>query len=63
MAKNLYNDPRPSLQTFVAALIRECMSTDPPVALRAELHGSIEALSALVNSGEAVDEWVESTPS
>lgn len=56
LAKNLYTDPRPSLQTFAAGLIRECLSSDPPVASQSQFTYSIETLNQLSQSGKAKDE-------
>src|ERR1700722_837826 len=56
LAKNLYSDPRPSLMNFAAGLIRECLSSDPPVASQNQFPFSIEALSQLAQSGKASGE-------
>nr|GAT52123.1 Not1-domain-containing protein [Mycena chlorophos] len=55
-AKVLYNDPRPSLLTYVAALVRECLSHDPPVASQNQFHFAIEAMGQLSRDGKANDE-------
>ncbi|KAG1789689.1 uncharacterized protein HD556DRAFT_1492343 [Suillus plorans] len=36
LAKNLFTDPRPSLQNFAAGLIRERLSNDPPIASQSQ---------------------------
>lgn len=56
LAKNLFNDPRSSLLNFAAGLIRECLSSDPPVASQSQFTFSIEILSQLAQSGKANDE-------
>lgn len=56
LAKSLFTEPRPSLLNFAAALIRECLSSDPPVASQSQFAYSIEVLSQLSQSGKANDE-------
>ena len=56
LAKSLFTEPRPSLLNFAAALIRECLSNDPPVASQSQFVYSIEVLSQLSQSGKANDE-------
>jgi len=56
LAKLLYEDPRPILLGFVANLIRECLSTDPPVATQGQFVFSIEILSQLAQAGKANEE-------
>ncbi|KAJ7582498.1 Not1-domain-containing protein [Mycena floridula] len=56
LAKNLFNDPRPNLQAFVAGLIRECLTTDPPVATHTHFTHSIEVIQQLSQSGKATEE-------
>ncbi|OAX43815.1 Not1-domain-containing protein [Rhizopogon vinicolor AM-OR11-026] len=56
LAKNLFTDPRPSLQNFAAGLIRECLSSDPPVASQNQLTYSIEVLGQLAQAGKANEE-------
>lgn len=56
LAKNLFTDPRPSLMTYVAALIRECLSTDPPVASQSQFSYALEVLAQLAQSGKANEE-------
>jgi CCR4-NOT transcription complex subunit 1 len=36
LAKLLFEDPRPTLLSFAANLIRECLSSDPPVATQGQ---------------------------
>ncbi|KAG2138015.1 hypothetical protein DEU56DRAFT_736548 [Suillus clintonianus] len=57
LAKNLFTDPRPSLQNFAAGLIRECLSSDPPVASQSQLTFSIEVLGQLAQAGDANEEY------
>lgn len=59
LAKSLFTEPRPSLLNFAAALIRECLSTDPPVASQSQFAYSIEVLGQLSQSSKANDEWVQ----
>ncbi|KAL0947287.1 hypothetical protein HGRIS_013407 [Hohenbuehelia grisea] len=56
LAKFLYTNPRPSLMTFAAALIRECLSTDPPVTTQAQFNFSLEALTHISQAGKANDD-------
>ncbi|CAA7270173.1 unnamed protein product [Cyclocybe aegerita] len=56
LAKLLYEDPRPLLQNFTANLIRECLSSDPPVASQDQFVFSIEILSQLAQTGKANEE-------
>jgi CCR4-NOT transcription complex subunit 1 len=56
LAKNLFTDPRPSLLNFAAGLIRECLSSEPPVASQSQFTFSIEILSQLAQSGKANEE-------
>jgi CCR4-NOT transcription complex subunit 1 len=58
LAKNLFTDPRPSLQNFAAGLIRECLSSDPPIASQSQLTYSIEVLGQLAQAGDANEEYV-----
>ncbi|KAF8556923.1 Not1-domain-containing protein [Imleria badia] len=53
LAKSLFQDPRPTLQSFAAGLVRECLSSDPPVASQNQLTYTIEVLSQLVQAGKA----------
>ncbi|KAJ3553574.1 hypothetical protein NM688_g3537 [Phlebia brevispora] len=56
IAKFLYADPRPTLLTFAAGLIRECLSSDPPVASQSQFVYTLDALAHLAQSGKANDE-------
>jgi len=56
LAKNLFTDPRPSLLNFAAGLIRECLSSDPPVASQSQFTFSIEILGQLAQTGKANEE-------
>jgi CCR4-NOT transcription complex subunit 1 len=58
LAKILFTDPRPSLLNFAAGLIRECLSSDPPVASQGQFGYSIEVLGQLAHAGKANDELV-----
>ncbi|KIJ29884.1 hypothetical protein M422DRAFT_214789 [Sphaerobolus stellatus SS14] len=58
LSKFIYKDPRPSLLNFTASFIRECLTTDPPVATRQELALSIEALAQVVQVGRGTEEAV-----
>ncbi|KDQ60584.1 hypothetical protein JAAARDRAFT_31550 [Jaapia argillacea MUCL 33604] len=53
LAKFLYTDPRPSLLSFAAGLIRECLSSEPPIASQSQFPYSIEILTQLAQSGRA----------
>ncbi|KAJ7871497.1 Not1-domain-containing protein [Mycena olivaceomarginata] len=56
LAKVLFTDPRPTLLNYVAALVRECLSGDPPVASQTQFHYSIEVMNQLSQSGKANEE-------
>ncbi|KAG6854973.1 hypothetical protein C0991_009796 [Blastosporella zonata] len=56
LAKTLLADPRPNLLNFTVNLIRECLSSDPPVASQSQFAYSIEILNQLSQSGRAIDE-------
>jgi len=60
LAKLLFEDPRPILMNFTANLIRECLSSDPPVATQGQFVYSVEMLSQLEQAGKATDECVVS---
>ncbi|KAI3613543.1 ccr4-not complex component [Moniliophthora roreri] len=55
LAKMLFLNPRPNLMDYVAGLIRECLSADPPVATQNQFHYTIELLGNLASSGKAND--------
>ncbi|KAH9483822.1 CCR4-NOT transcription complex subunit 1 [Psilocybe cubensis] len=52
LAKLLYDDPRQILMSFAANLIRECLSSDPPVATQGQFAYSIEMLTQLAAAGK-----------
>ncbi|GLB35158.1 putative not1-domain-containing protein [Lyophyllum shimeji] len=56
LAKTLLADPRPTLLNFTANLIRQCLSSEPPVASQSQFAYSIEILSQLSQAGRANDE-------
>ncbi|CAK5279384.1 unnamed protein product [Mycena citricolor] len=56
LAKALYNDPRPSLLNYAAALVRECLSADPPVATQSQFQFSIEVMGQLVQTGKSSED-------
>ncbi|KAG6832730.1 hypothetical protein H0H92_012302 [Tricholoma furcatifolium] len=56
LAKSLLADPRPNLLHYTVNLIRECLSSDPPVASQGQFVYSIEILNQLYQSGRANDE-------
>lgn len=56
LAKSLFQDPRPTLQSFAAGFVRECLSSDPPVASQNQLTYTIEVLGQLVQAGKANEE-------
>jgi CCR4-NOT transcription complex subunit 1 len=56
LAQSLYMDPRPTLQSYVAGLIRDCLSNNPPIASQAQFAHSTEALRQLAQSGKCVEE-------
>lgn len=58
LAKLLFEDPRPVLMTFTANLIRECLSSDPPVATQGQFVFSLEILNQLAQAGNSNEEYV-----
>ena len=60
LAKSLFQDPRPSLQSFAAGLVRECLSSEPPVASQSQLTYTIEVLGQLAQASKANEEYVHS---
>ncbi|OSD02780.1 Not1-domain-containing protein [Trametes coccinea BRFM310] len=56
LAKQIYTDPKPSLQTFAAGLVRECLAADPPLATQAQFSYTLEILTQLAQSGKANEE-------
>ncbi|KAI0637267.1 Not1-domain-containing protein [Trametes polyzona] len=56
LAKQLYTDPKASLQNFAAGLIRECLAADPPLATQAQFPLSLEILTQLAQSNRANEE-------
>lgn len=58
LAKLLCEDPRPILLNFAANLIRECLSSNPPVATQGQFVYSIEILNQLAQQGKSNEEYV-----
>jgi CCR4-NOT transcription complex subunit 1 len=58
LAKLLFEDARPILMNFTANLIRQCLSTDPPVATQGQFVFSLEMLNQLEQAGKATEEYV-----
>ncbi|KAL0063300.1 CCR4-NOT core subunit cdc39 [Marasmius tenuissimus] len=56
LAKMLFMNPRPNLMDYVAGLIRECLTSEPPVATQSQFTFTIDVLSTLVNNGKANEE-------
>ncbi|KAH9951492.1 Not1-domain-containing protein [Amylocystis lapponica] len=56
LAKFLFGDPRPTLQTFAAELIRECLSSDPQIATQAQFGFTLDYLNLLAQQGKANEE-------
>ncbi|KAH8102882.1 Not1-domain-containing protein [Cristinia sonorae] len=56
LAKFLYTEPKPSLMNFAAGLIRECLSSDPPIASQSQFSYTLEVLTQLAQSLKADDE-------
>ncbi|KAF9532432.1 Not1-domain-containing protein [Crepidotus variabilis] len=56
LAKLLFEDPRPILMTFTVNLIRECLTSEPPVATQGQFVYSLEILNQLAQAGKSNDE-------
>lgn len=57
LAKWLYANAnaRPNLQDFAAGLIRECLSSDPPIATQHQFHYTLDALAQLMRANKATE--------
>ena len=53
LAKLIYSSPRPNLQDFASGLLRECLTSEPPIATQQQFTLTVAALTALVQSGKA----------
>lgn len=65
LAKTMYMGsmgPRPSFLNFISGLIRECLSSDPPVASQAQFKYCIEMLTNTIQEGNATDQYACLTP-
>ena len=56
LAKLLFEDPRPNLLSFAANLIRECLSSDPPVATQGQFVYTIDVLGSLAQAAKTNEE-------
>lgn len=56
LAKLLFEDPRPTLLSFAANLIRECLSSDPPVATQGQFVYTIDVLGSLAQAAKTNEE-------
>lgn len=56
LAKFLWDDPRPVMLTYAANLVRECLSSDPPVATQAQFQFTLDVIAQLVSAGKANEE-------
>ncbi|KAI0798095.1 Not1-domain-containing protein [Abortiporus biennis] len=56
LAKFLYTDPRPTLLNFSAGLIRECLSSNPPIASQSQFPYTLEVLNQLTQTGKSNEE-------
>ncbi|KAG7086666.1 hypothetical protein E1B28_002606 [Marasmius oreades] len=56
LAKMLFMNPRPNLMDYVAGLIRECLTSEPPVATQNQFTFSIDVLTTLSANGKANEE-------
>jgi CCR4-NOT transcription complex subunit 1 len=61
-AKFLFADPRSSLQDYAAALIRECLVAEPPVATQKQFGFTLEAFVQLSQNARATEEFVICSP-
>jgi CCR4-NOT transcription complex subunit 1 len=52
----LLANPRPLLQTYVAGLIRECVTSNPPVAAHQQFVSCVPRLLELYREGTANEE-------
>ncbi|EGN96141.1 hypothetical protein SERLA73DRAFT_112282 [Serpula lacrymans var. lacrymans S7.3] len=62
LATNMFKEPRPTLLTFAANLIRECLSSEPPVASQSQFAYSLEILNQLSQAGKVNEEPSTSVP-
>ncbi|KAI0085426.1 Not1-domain-containing protein [Irpex rosettiformis] len=56
LAKFLYTDSKATLQTFAASLVRECLSSDPPMASQSQFVYTLEILTQLSQANKVNDE-------
>jgi CCR4-NOT transcription complex subunit 1 len=56
LAKFLWDDPRPVMLTYAANLVRECLSSDPPVTTQAQFQFTLDVIAQLVSAGKANEE-------
>ncbi|KAJ3574560.1 hypothetical protein NP233_g1693 [Leucocoprinus birnbaumii] len=56
LAKSISTGARPSLLTYAAGLIRECLTTDPPVATQTQFAYTIDMLDQISKAGKANDD-------
>lgn len=61
LAKSISTDPRPSLLTYAAGLIRECLTSEPPVASQNQFPYTIDVLDQNSKAGKANDEYATKT--
>ncbi|KAH8108458.1 Not1-domain-containing protein [Phellopilus nigrolimitatus] len=61
LAKLLFNNPnaRPNLQEFAAGLIRDCLTSEPPIATQQQFPYTLDALAQLVTSSKATESVVQ----
>ncbi|KAL5529441.1 hypothetical protein ACEPAG_5426 [Sanghuangporus baumii] len=60
LAKWLYSsaNARPNLQDFAAGLIRECLTTEPPIATQHQFHYTLDALAQQMRANKATESVV-----
>ena len=63
IARLLYENPRPIFQDFAVGLVRECLTTDPPLATRQGFKYVLDELTQLVKNNKATEQYVTGNPS
>lgn len=62
LAKWLYSNAnaRPNLQDFTAGLIRDCLTSDPPIAVQHQFQYTLDALTQIMRTNKATESYVTS---
>jgi CCR4-NOT transcription complex subunit 1 len=56
MAKSVFTEPRPSLISYAAGLIRESLTGNPPILSQVYFQFTLEVMRQLAQMGKATEE-------